>query len=179
MQKLPYKDFEHSNTTLDEVLNTSDDSDYGYWLICDLEYTNECKERTSNFQLLPYGREVENNELGYKQRPPTSSKSKKLILDPNNKYEYPLTYRMLKFVVKMGIKVIKVHRIIKFKQDYIIRDYIELKTKMRVEAKTEPEKDKFKLMNNSLFGKSCENQLKYLEAKILTDDYEILKVVSM
>ena len=87
MQKLPYKDFEYSNTTLDEVLNTSDDSDCGYWFICDLEYTNECKERTNNFLLLPHGREVENNELGYKQRPPFSSKSKKLILDQNNKYE--------------------------------------------------------------------------------------------
>ena len=78
----------------------------------------------------------------------------------------------------MGIKVTKVHRIIKFKQYYIIRDYIELNTKMRDEAKTEPEKDIYKLMNNSLFGKSCENPLKYLEAKILTDDYEILKAVS-
>ena len=104
-QKLPHKDFEYSNTTLDEVLNTSDDSDYGYWLICDLEYTNECKERTSNFQLLPDGREVENNEKRYKQRPPTSSKSKKLILDQNKKNEYPIHYRMIKFVVKMGIKV--------------------------------------------------------------------------
>ena len=178
MQKLPYKDFEYSNTTIDEVLNTSDDSDYGYWLICDLEYSNECKERTRNFQLLPHGREVENNELGYKQRPPTSSKSKKLRLDQNNKYEYPIHYRMLNFVVKMGIKITKIHRIIKFKQDYIFRDYIELNTKMRAEAKTEPEKDIFKLMNNSLFGKSCENPLKYLEAKILTDDYEILKAVS-
>ena len=160
MQKLPYKDFECSNTTLDEVLNTSDDSDYGYWLICVLEYTKECKERTSNSQLLPHGREVENNELGYKQRPPTSSKSKKLILDQNNKYEYPIHYRMLKFVVKMGIKVTKIHRIIKFKQDYIIRDYIELNTKMRAEAETEPEKNIFMLMNNSLFGNSCENPLK-------------------
>ena len=80
MQKLPYKDFEYSNATLDKVLKTSD---YGYWLICDLKHTNECKERTSNFQLLPHGREVENNELGYKQRPPTSSISKKLILDQN------------------------------------------------------------------------------------------------
>ena len=112
MQKLPYKDFEYSNATLDKVLNTSDDSDYGYWLICDLEYTNECKERTSNFQLLHHGREVENNELGYKQRPSTCSKSEKLILDQNKKYEYPIHYRMLKFVVKMGIKVTKVHRII-------------------------------------------------------------------
>ena len=85
---------------------------------------------------------------------------------------------MLKFVVKMGIKVTKVHRIIKCKQDYIIRDYIELNTKTRAEAKTEPEKDMFKVMNISLFGKSCENPLKYLEAKILTNDYEILKAVS-
>ena len=53
MQKLPYKDFSFTNNTLDEVLNTPDDSDYGYWLIYDLEYTNECKDKTSNFQLLP------------------------------------------------------------------------------------------------------------------------------
>ena len=85
---------------------------------------------------------------------------------------------MLKFVVKMGIKVTKVHRIIKYKQDYIIRDYIELNTKMRAEAKTKPEKDMFKVINISLFGKSYENPLKYLEAKILTNDYEILKAVS-
>ena len=61
---------------------------------------------------------------------------------------------MLKFVVKTRIKVNKVHRNVKFKQDYIIRDYIELDTKMRAEAKTEPEKDIFKLMNYSLFGKN-------------------------
>ena len=59
MQKLRYKDFSWANElTLDEVLNTSDDSDYGYWLICDLEYSNSCKDKTINFQLI----------LGYKQR---------------------------------------------------------------------------------------------------------------
>ena len=42
---------------------------------------------------------------------------------------------------------------------------------------SEAEKDILKLMNISLFGKSCENPLEYLEAKILTDDYEILKAV--
>ena len=34
-------------------------------------------------------------------------------------------YRMLKFYVKMGVKVTKIHRVIKFKQDYICRDYIQ------------------------------------------------------
>ena len=108
------------------MLNTKDDSGYGYWFICDLEYSNSCKDKTSIFQLLPQGREVENNEKGYKQRLSNSSRSEKLIFDQNNKYEYPIHHRMLRFVVKMGIKVTKVHRIIKFKQDYIIRDYIEL-----------------------------------------------------
>ena len=69
MEKLPYKDFSFTDVTLDEggttlqrILNTPDDSDYSYRLICDLEYTNECKSRASNFQLIPYKREVENNE---------------------------------------------------------------------------------------------------------------------
>ena len=34
-------------------------------------------------------------------------------------------YRMLKFYVKMGVKVTKIHRVIKFEQDYICRDYIQ------------------------------------------------------
>ena len=48
---------------------------------------------------------------------------------------------MLKFVVKMGIKVTKVNRIINCKQDCFIIEYIELNTKMRAEAKTDVEKD--------------------------------------
>ena len=53
MQKLRYKDSEYSNATLDKVLNTSDDSDYGYWLICELEYTNECKRELTTSNCYP------------------------------------------------------------------------------------------------------------------------------
>ena len=59
MQKLPYQDF--TEITLDEVLDTDDDSDNGYWFICDLAYTNDCKDKTGNFRLLPIKKEVENN----------------------------------------------------------------------------------------------------------------------
>ena len=42
MQKLPYKDFEFiTTTTLDVILNTPDDSDHGYYIVCDNDYTNE------------------------------------------------------------------------------------------------------------------------------------------
>ena len=73
-------------------------------------------------------------------------------MDQNHKTEYSFHYRMFKVVFNMGAEVTKVHRIFKFKQDYIIRDYIELNTEMRADAKTEPERDTFKLMRNALFG---------------------------
>ena len=52
MQKLPYKDFEFITTTtldawettLQRILNTPDDSDHGYYIVCDIDYPNECKE---------------------------------------------------------------------------------------------------------------------------------------
>ena len=160
MQKLPYKDFYFTGINLDEVLVTDDDNDYGYWIICDLEYTNESKDKTDNLQPLPLRRKVENNELGYKESPQFFLKIEKLIIDQNDKYECPIHNRITKFVVKMDIKVTKVHRIIEFKRDYTMREYIQLNTKKRAEAEIEAEKDISKLMNFSLFGKSCENPLK-------------------
>ena len=65
-QKLPYKDFTFTDITLDELLSTDDDSDYDYWVICDLEYTNDFRDTTTIFQLLALRRKVDNNELGYK-----------------------------------------------------------------------------------------------------------------
>ena len=131
MQKLPHKDFEFITTTidpqsgfLDVILNTPDDSDHGYYIVCDIDYSNECKERTEQLALMPNKRKINDNELGYRQREKNKARSgkllhrsEKLILDQNNKTEYMVHYRMLKFYVKIGVKVTKIHRVIKFKQD--------------------------------------------------------------
>ena len=149
MQKLPYKDFEFiTTTTLDVILNTPDDSDHVYYIVCDIDFTNECKERTEQLALMPNKRKINDNELGYRQREKTKARSEKLILDQNNKTENIVHYRMLKFYVKMGVKVTKIHRVIKFKQDYICSDYIQNNTNKRATAKTEAEKEVRKLMNN-------------------------------
>ena len=152
MQKLPYKDFQFTTTTttLDTILNTPDDSDHGYYIICDIDYTNECKERTERLALMRNKRKINDNELGYRERAGGKARLEKLILDQNNKTEYMVHYRMLKFYVQMGVKVTKIHRVIKFKQDYICRDHIQNNTNKRATAKTEAEKDVRKLMNNSL-----------------------------
>ena len=179
MQKLPYKDFEFiTNTTLDVILNTPDDSDHGYYIVCDIDYTNECKERTDQLALMPNKRKINDNDLGYRQREKSKARSEKLILDQNNKTEYMLHYRMLKFYVKMGVKVTKIHRVIKFKQDNICSDYIQNNTNKRATAKTEAEKDVRKLMNNSLYGRMCMNPLHFFQSKFLHDEKKTMKRVS-
>ena len=120
---------------------------------------------------MPNKRKINDNELGYlrsrfldRERDGGKARSEKLlyrsakrlhrseklILDQNNKTEYMVHYRRLKFYVKMGVKATKIHRLIKYKQDYICRDYIQNNTNKRATAKTEAEKDVRKLMNNSL-----------------------------
>ena len=61
--------------------------------------------------------------------------------------------RALKQALNHGLKVKNVHRIIQFNQKAWLKPYIEMNTKLRRESKNEFEKDFFKLINNSVFGK--------------------------
>ena len=175
MQKLPYKDFERCNPSLEAILNTPDDIDHGYYIVCDIDYTNSCKDRTEQLALMPNKRKINDNELGCRERAKSKPRTEKLILDQNNKTEYMVPYRMLKLNVKMGVKVKKIHKVIKFKQDYICRDYIQNNTNKRATAKTEAEKDVRKLMNNSLYGRMCMNPLHFFQSKFLHDEEKIMK----
>ena len=67
MQKLPYRDFQFTTTTLDAKLNTPDDIDHGYYIVCDIDYTYECKERTEQLALMLNKRKINDNELGYRE----------------------------------------------------------------------------------------------------------------
>ena len=84
---------------------------------------------------------------------------------------------MLKFYVKMGVKVTKRHRVTKFKQDCICRDCIQNNTNKRATAETEAEKDVRKLMNNSLYGRMCMNPLHFLQSKFLHYEEKIMKSI--
>ena len=101
MESLPDEDFKYSTTSLDDILSTPDDSDYGYYIVCDNYYIDICKDKTEQLALKTVKGKT-NVELGCRQREKGRARTEKLFLDQNTKTEYMVHYSMLKFYAKMG-----------------------------------------------------------------------------
>ena len=90
-----------------------------------------------------------------------------MICDWSDKKKYLIHYRMLKFYVRHGMVVQKIHEIISFKQSKWLESYISFNTQKRNKAKNDFEKDFFKLLVNAAFGKFLENVRNRLELEEL------------
>ena len=125
-QMLPYDEIEmwHGHPDkycnwLEEIINTPDDSDIGYFLEVDLKYPDDIKEKTKHFPFCPENKKINPNEYNdymNKIKPKNYTKSKKLICDWTDKKKYLIHYRMLKFYVRHGMVVDKIHEILSLKK---------------------------------------------------------------
>ena len=82
-------------------------------------------------------------------------------------------YEHLKLYESLGLQVTKIHRGIKFKESAWLEEYINLNTKLKIEAKQSGnnfEVDFFKLMNNSVFGKTIENIRNRVDIRLISSD---------
>ena len=86
------------------------------------------------------------------------------------KYNYKVYYELLEFYIKQGMKINKIHTGIQFVEKEYLKPYIEKNTILRGNAKSEFEKDLFKLMNNSVYGKTMENVFNYKNIKYVNDN---------
>ena len=121
----------------------------------DFEYPKELHDLHNDYPLAPEQIKV--------------NKVEKLIPNLWNKKKYVIHYENLKQCLNFGLKLTHIHRGIKFKESEWLKKYIALNTDLRTKAKNEFEKDFFKLMNNSIFGKTMENIRNRVNIKLVTD----------
>ena len=106
------------------------------------------------------------------------NKCKKLVCNLSNKKKYVIHVNSLKQALSHGLKFKKTHRVIEFNKKELLKAYIDMSTELRKAVKNDFEKDLFKLMNNSVFGKSMENIRKHRDIKLVTTDKKRSKLVS-
>ena len=144
---------------LDIILNTPDDNEIGYFLEFDLKCPDDIKQKSKYFPFCPENKKIDpdkNNEYMKSIKPENYIKSKKLICDWTDEKKYLIHYRVLKFYVRHGMIVEKIHEIISFKQSKWLECFISFNTQKRNKAKNDFEKDIFKLLVNAAFGKFLE-----------------------
>ena len=180
-QNLPYDEIKFDNKIkLEDILNTPDDSDTGYFIEADLTYPDDIKQKTKNFPFAPMNKKINPdnfNDYMKEIKPDTYIQTKKLICDWSDKKNYLIDYRMLEFFIRHGMTIDKNHNIISFKQSKWLEKYISFNTQKRNKAKNDFEKDFYKLLNNAFYGKTMEIVQNRLKINVIKkDDYrEIIK----
>ena len=138
------------------IKNYNESDNKGYILEVDVKYPKRLHELHSDLPFLYEKMKID--------------KCNKLICNLFNKKKYVTHINSLKQALNHGLKLKKIHRIIEFNQEAWLKPYIDMNTELRKAAKTDFEKDLFKLMNNSVFGKTMENIRKHRDIKLVTTE---------
>ena len=131
----------------------------------DLEYPEELHDLHNDYPLCP-------------ERVECDKGVKKLIPNLRDKKNYVVHYKTLMLYLSLGMELKKIHRGIKFIEDDFLKPYIDKNTNLRTQAKNNFEKDFFKLMNNSVFGKTMENIRNRVNIKLTTTGEQFKKLTA-
>jgi len=164
-ESLPISGFEWvDQINEDDIINFDKDGDIGYILEVDLKYPRHLHDKHNDFPLA-----AEKLLLG---------KCTNLAPNLQDKKKYIVHIRNLKYYLKKGLILKKIHRTIKFKQSNWLASYILHNSAQRQLAKNDFEKDYYKLLNNAFYGKTMENVRDRVDIRFCTDEKSFSKHTS-
>ena len=175
-QYLPYANFKwvkNIDKIEQKLMNIKSNSSTGYILEVDLDYLQELHNIHNDYPLAPekinilkewlsdYSLEITNAQNI------TTRTVKRLVSNLMNKNNYVIHYRNLEQCLELGMKLKKLHRVLKSKQKDWMKPYIDFNTQKRKEATNEADKNHFKLLNNAVYGKTMENMRKRIKIRVV------------
>ena len=154
-QPLPSGGFRWVDVNPNEISELSARTDKGYILEVDVSCPKELHNPHNDLPFMCERMEI--NGVG------------KLVPNLRDKKGYVIHIRALNQALKHGLILDRIHRAIEFDQSAWMKPYIDFNTQLRTKAKNDFEKDFFKLMNSSVFGKTMENIRKHRNIKTSDD----------
>ena len=183
--KLPLNNFQWIDNP-DEIFTTKTILDYNektndkeYLLEVDIEYPKHLHHDHRDLPFCPFKNKKFTNNTKYSEAIQIARKNnseflpkqnEKLLTTLEDKEKHVIQITSLKQALEHGVILKKVQREISFSYTYWLKPYIQLNTELRTNTKNTFEKDFFKLMNNSVFGKTMENVRARRDIKLVVSE---------
>ena len=168
MQKelLPIGSFRFANeVSIRQILNVPQDSAISYFVEVDLECARDVHDNNQrDYPLAPVKEIVQDEWLSdfqfslKEQYNIPEAKVPKLLQTLFDKKNYVVHYKLLQLYVQLGLRITKLHRVVQFNQERRLEPYITLNSNMRKNATNKFQQNYYKLMINSLYGKTIESK---------------------
>ena len=162
-QPLPTGGFKWVDVNPNEISELATRTDKGYILEVNVSYPKELHNSHNDLPFMCERMEINGVE--------------KLVPNLRDKKNYVIHIQALNQALQHGLRLDRIHRAIEFDQSPWLKTYIDFNTQLRTAATNDFEKDFFKLMNNSVIGKTMENMRKHRNIKLGTTEEKYLCTV--
>ncbi|XP_067673083.1 uncharacterized protein [Haliotis asinina] len=169
--------------------NVDTQGDTGYILEVDLMYPPHLHKSHAAFPMAPTHDDISFGEFSEKHKEllahflkkdmdklPTKSSGRKLFCTLKDRTNYVVHFKTLQLYLKHGIVLQQIHRVLKFTQGPWLKPYVQLNLRNRKNAKDDCDKDRYKLMNNCVFGRFCMNKRKHKTVQLVTQQAKLQKL---
>ena len=159
-QPLPTGGFQWVDVNPNEISELATRTDKGYIPEVDISYPKELHNSHNDLPFMCERMEINGKE--------------KLVPNLRNKKNYIIHIQALAQALQHGLRLDRIHRVIEFDQLPWLKTYIDINTQLRTAATNDFERNFFKLMNNSVFGKTMGNIRRHRNNKLVTSEEKYL-----